>query len=30
MIKIVRYYPDATVTITINKNGDVTTKVEPP
>jgi hypothetical protein len=30
MIKIVRYYANATVTVTIDANGNVSTKVEPP
>lgn len=30
MIKIVRYLKRATVTITIDANGNVSTKVEPP
>jgi hypothetical protein len=30
MIIIVRYFKHATVTITVDKDGNVTTKVEPP
>ncbi len=30
MIKIVRYTKRATVTITIDKDGNISTKVEPP
>lgn len=30
MVKIIRYFANATVTVTIDKDGNVTTKVEPP
>lgn len=30
MIKIIRYFANATVTVTVDDKGNVTTKVEPP
>ena len=30
MIKIIRYFVNATVTVTLHENGDVTMEIEPP